>query len=265
MTRWTRLVLPAVAVLSGVAAAPVIEPGRPPLRITPQTIEIGLLYRVPPVRIEGEVPAGSQVVVVVQGEHKEETFNKKVRAGPIWISSGKVHISGAPSLFLSFSSAPVDSLAEQRALEEQALTPAAIRQKIHVDAGGAPVDEEAMRASYLDLKTKNGFYQVHNGGVEFGRGEGCEAPFSLTFEWPRKAPPGTYTVTAFELKNDQVSPIAEQQLRVMEAGFAALISEFATEKAARYGILAVVLAVLAGFGIDFLAARFFRTGRKVAH
>lgn len=261
----------AVTVLGWLAAAarsapgPVIESARQVLRITPPEIEIGLIYRVPPVQIQGEVAVGSQVVVVVRGEHKRETFNKKVRAGPIWISSGKVHISGAPSLFLSFSSAPMHSLAEQRALDAQALTPAGIRRHIHVDAGGEAVDQEALRTSYLNLKTKAGFYQVHNGGVELGRGEGPVVPFTVSFEWPRKAPPGTYTVTAFEWRDGVITPVAEQTIVVVETGFAALIAEFATEKPAQYGIVCILLAVIAGFGIDFLAAKIFRTGRRVAH
>jgi uncharacterized protein (TIGR02186 family) len=247
------------------APAPVIESARQSLRISPPQIEIGLVYRVPPVRIEGEVAAGSEIVVVVRGENKTETFNKKVRAGPIWISSGKVHISGAPSLFLSFSSAPMDSLSERRTLDEQGLTPAGIRRHIHVDAGGEVVDQEALRTSYLNLKTRAGFYQVHNGGVELGRGAGPVVPFSVRFEWPRKAPPGTYTVTAFEWKNGAITPVAEQTMAVVETGFAALIADFATEKPAQYGVVCILLAVIAGFGIDFLATKIFRTGRRVAH
>lgn len=262
--KWSPAIIGS-ALLAFPKPAPVIERGPHALRITPSEIQIGLLYKVPPIRIEGEVPAGSQVVVVVRGQHKQETFNKKVRAGPIWISSGKVHISGAPSLFLSFSSSPADSGAQRQALDEQALTPAGIRRQIHVDAGGDIVDEEALRTSYLDMKTKAGFYQVHNGGVQLGRSDGSGTPFMVLFEWPRKAPPGRYTVTTFEWRNGEVKPVAEQALVVAQTGLAALLAEFATQKPAQYGILCILLAVTAGFGIDFLAAKVFRTGRRGAH
>ena len=63
-------------------------------------------------------------MLVIRGPDKEETFNKKVRAGPIWISSGQVHITGVPSLFLSFSPAPVRSFRE-----------------LHIDLGGPVVKD----------------------------------------------------------------------------------------------------------------------------
>lgn len=254
---------PAVWALAG--PAPILERTPRTLRITPPEIQIGLLYRAPPVRIEGEVAAGSQVVVVVRGEEKEEVFNKKVRAGPIWISSGKVHISGAPSLFLCFRSASGDSGAQGRALDELALTPAGIRRQIHVHATGGPADEEALRTSYVDMKTKAGMYRMYNGGVEFGRSDAAATPFTVRFEWPRKAPPGAYTVTAYEWSHGQIRPVAEQTLEVARTGFAALLAEFATQKPAQYGVLCVLLAVIAGFGIDFLAAKIFGTGRRAAH
>ena len=51
-------------------------------------------------------------------------------------------------------------------------------------------------------------------------------------------------------------------LRVVEIGFPALVVRLAMQRPATYGLISVVIAMLAGFGIDFLAARFFK--RKVA-
>lgn len=250
-----------------VAAPPAALAGLPcgPLEVTPSLIEIGLLYRVPPIQVTGQAPPGSQVLVAVRGEGTKETYNKKVQAGPIWISSGKVHISGAPSLFLLFSSAPIDSAEAQQALAREALTPGAIKQHVHVDAGAGTVDEETLRASFITMKLKNGFYQVHNGGVNLEPARNAAAPFSLRFEWPRKASPGTYTVTAYAWNRDGIRPIASRQLHVAEAGFAAFITRAAAERPTWYGVAAIILAMIAGFGIDFLAARLFGRKQRPVH
>lgn len=263
MTTLLKAVLGIVMIAAPSAA--LAEPPGGTLEVTPSLIEIGLLYRVSPILVSGQAPLGSQVLVAVRGEDKAETYNKKVQAGPIWISSGRVHISGAPSLFLLFSSAPIDSVEAQQALAAEALTPGAIRQNIHVDAGAETVDEDALRASFLAMKLKNGFYQVHNGGVSLEPAGNGAAPFSLRFQWPRKASPGTYTVTAYAWNQDGIRPIASRQLHVAEAGFAAFITRAATEQPAYYGVAAIVLAMIAGFGIDFLAARLFGRKQRPVH
>lgn len=234
------------------------------VRVAPAAIEIGLLFRVPPIRIDGLVPAGSEVIVVVRGPQQQETFNKKVRAGPIWVSSGKVHFSGAPFLFLSFSSAPTVSVtAGDRLCEE--LSPAAIAKRLQVRMEGPPADENLMREHYLKLKTQAGVYQLHNGSVTIDRHGPSEHFFSLTFEWPRKAGAGLYTISVFRVVNGQAVRIAEQALPVRQTGLAALLFTLATGKPATYGILTIVLAALGGFGIDFLAAKIFGTEPRGTH
>jgi hypothetical protein len=52
------------------------------------------------------------------------------------------------------------------------------------------------------------------------------------------------------------------ELAVVEVGFPALIAKLARECASLYGIISVVVAMVAGFGIDFVASRIFK--RKVA-
>jgi hypothetical protein len=51
-------------------------------------------------------------------------------------------------------------------------------------------------------------------------------------------------------------------LAVVEVGFPALVARLATERASLYGIISVIIAMAAGFGIDFIASRIFK--RRVA-
>ncbi|MCP5111225.1 MAG: hypothetical protein GY953_10355, partial [bacterium] len=121
-----------------------------PLAVDPSRIEINSFYSGVPVLIEGDVMDGADVVVAIRGDTEDESFNKKVRAGPIWISSGKVHISGAPSLFLTYSGRPLTEVLDREAIEAHALDNEAIMSRLHVDAGGDEVDVDAMCRNYLD-------------------------------------------------------------------------------------------------------------------
>jgi hypothetical protein len=59
--------------------------------------------------------------------------------------------------------------------------------------------------------------------------------------------------------------VVSAPLPVVEVGLPAWLAAIATQRAAAYGVAAVLAAVLAGFGIDFLAALVFGRRRAVRH
>jgi uncharacterized protein (TIGR02186 family) len=268
MTRAGRIFLwisTLIVPVCGLPSVPGTDAGERSLKLTPELIEMDAFYSGARVQVEGAAEAGARVVVVVRGENKEETFNKKVRAGPIWINSGKVHISGTPSVFLSFSEKPVDEFLDRAVIEEHQLDRAAIKNQMQIDAGGDQVDENAMRDNYLSLKTGEGIYQVVNGGITLGTPQDSLVPYSVEFDWPKTAPPAAYEVKAYECRDGRVVLQTSAPLNVVKVGFPAEISKLAMEKASQYGVIAVIIAVMAGFGIDFLAARLFGKKRKAKH
>ncbi len=232
--------------------------------IEPERVEIKIMYSGAPVRISGTAAEGSQVVVVIRGPDKEETFNKKVRAGPIWISSGQVHVSGVPSLFLSYSPEPVRSILPPEEVERSLLDPEAIRGRMHLDAGGDEIDEDMIRTNYLTLKTDDRIYQVHD-QTEGLVPSGQSGEYALEIHWPATAPPASYEVAVYECRDQEIVAQNTGLLVVEKVGLPARLYEFAMNKAPMYGALAVLLAVMAGFGIDFLTARIFGTKPKGGH
>ena len=71
---------------------------------------------------------------------------------------------------------------------------------------------------------------------------------------PSNVPTGTYTVKVLQIKNGQVISAFSRPLPVSKAGMSARISEFANQHAAFYGLIAIALAVFAGWG----ASQIFR-------
>jgi hypothetical protein len=65
-----------------------------------------------------------------------------------------------------------------------------------------------------------------------------------------------------ECRDGKVVNKADLDLAVVEVGFPALVARLATERASLYGIISVIIAMAAGFGIDFIASRIFK--RRVA-
>lgn len=260
-----RAVAVGVLGLAGAGGAFTAETETLPLEISPERIEMGMLYSGGLVRVSGTIEAGSQVVVVVRGPEHEEAFNKKVRAGPIWISSGQVHVSGVPSLFLSFASAPVRTLLSEDVVDHEVLDVAAIQRHMVVDAGDDPVDRDVMSDNYVALKTERETYQVHEDAVELGAATDAGVPFSLEFEWPRIAQPQLYSFSAYECRDNQIMRRGSAELNVVKVGMPENIHAFAMDQSVQYGILAVLIAAIAGFGIDFVTTKLFGAKARGGH
>lgn len=223
------------------------------VRIVPDTIRIGATYSGTNLRIEGVAAPGSQVVLVARGPDTEEVFERKGRAGPIWITTGKVHVAGVPSLFIRYAAGPVERFLPRSEIEKHQLDPAAIRHQMRM----APADAEQarLREDYVTLKAAQRVYRVMDGGLRMGTPGESGVPYSVEFHWPRKAPPAVYEVRVHECRGGAVVGTGTVPLEVMETGFPAAVVRLATERAPIYGIFAIMAAVAGGFGIDFLTAR----------
>ncbi|MCP5112850.1 MAG: hypothetical protein GY953_18640, partial [bacterium] len=164
------------------------------------------------------------------------------------------------SLFLIYTAKPLSELLGRDAIEAHALDDEAIMSQLHVDAGGDEVDIDAMRRNYLDMKREARIYQTYDAAVEM-----AGSRFSVTADWPKEAPPGTYQVVAYECRDGAIVSERSASLELLSIGFPATVYALAMENAPLYGGLAVILAVCAGFFIDFLASRLFGARSKVVH
>ena len=233
--------------------------------VTPRVIEVGAFYEGVNVRVEGVAPPGSKVILTVTGSAGAETFNRKARYGPIWLTAGKVRISGAPSLFLRFSAEPVRNLLSEDSIAGKDLDEAALMKHIHLEpAHKDPALNAALQADYLALKKSDGTYNFDGPRVAMGQPETDGTPYTLAFRWPKKAPPGEYRIHAFEVRDGEVAREASVAIPVVPTGFPAWLAVFSTSRASLYGLSAVLISALAGFGIDFLTTHLFR-GKRVSH
>lgn len=251
--------LPALAVvLATVGCLNASAEVSPPvtLKLTPETIEMGAFYSGARLRMEGTAPSGSKVMVVFRGSSKDEVFNKKDRVGPIWVNVDKVHVSGPPSLFLRFSSEDVHTFLDRQAIDAYALDELSIRNRMRIRTEHGLRDPEALKAigdHYIDLKKKDGSYRRIANRVrvdEIGNGE---ARYTLEFGWPKLAQPGSYQVEVYACRDGRIVGQSGITMQLNEVGFPAFMANAAREHPYGYGLLAVILAVIAGFGIDALA------------
>ena len=241
-------------------------PAGPVCRVTPPVIQAGAFYDGAEVKVEGVAAPRSKVIVTVSGSDREERFNRQARFGPIWLNAGKVRFSGAPSLFLRFSASPLASLLAGGCARGRALDEASVTARIRIDPPFTdPRTDARLRADYVALKKSQEVYRFSDSGVVMGEAGPDGVPYSAVFRWPKRAPPATYEVRVYEIVDGAVAGEARVPLSVVRAGFPAWLAGLAENNASLHGLTAVFIAVLAGFGIDFITRHVFRGRRAAVH
>lgn len=251
--RYRRLLLVWITMSLAFTAAA----GEPALVLRPSVIEMGAFYGGTRIQIHGALAAGSQAALVIRGPEVEEMFNKRAKAGPLWINGGKVFVSGVPSLFLCFSSAPLARMLSRGELDANQLDEEAIRDQMRVRP--PDMDLAIIRANYLALKRRQGTFDVAEGAVRVAGNAAGQFSFDLNLPWPKRAPPAVYQVQLYECRDGRVTAVASGSLEVREVGFPSELARLAKERAALYGALCLLIAMVAGFGIDFLVTRLGRS------
>lgn len=228
-------------------------------RVTPELVRMGTFYGGARVHVEGVTGPDEKIVIVVRGSKATEVFNKVGRVGPIWVNTGKVSISDVPSLLLVFSSEPLSACLTRAAIDQYGLDKLAVKKQMRIES--KTLDYDRIAADFFLYKIKRGTYQLANDDIRMIPSDKDGMPYRLDFTLPRAAGPGQYQIRVLECRGGEVVRNSDLAIKVVEVGFPALIAWLATERASTYGILAVVAAMIAGFGIDFVAARLLR--RKI--
>jgi hypothetical protein len=120
------------------------------------------------------------------------------------------------------------------------------------------MDREDVRANFVILSTLEGRYREFDDGVKMESPDGDRARYWVDFLWPKKVPPGRYEVRVYECRQGSVIRQASTPLGLVEVGLPAELLSLSREHGFFYGVVAVVMALLAGFGIDFLVSRLRR-------
>jgi hypothetical protein len=249
------LTVPATVAQAAIAPEPVT------VSLTPPVVRMGTFYGGARVHVEGTAPTGAGVIVTVRGRDVTEVYRKVQRMGPIWVTTGNVSFPGVPSVLLVFSSMPLAGCLSRDDLDRQQLDATAVKRSLTIRP--RQNGEDRLADEFVKLKTLQASYRLGGGGIQTTRLDGTRERYALDFNWPKNAGPGTYMV-AINTCQPAAGAAADIQvpLQVVEVGFPAMLAGLAKERGALYGMLSIVVAMLAGLGIDFIVTRLFK--RRVA-
>ena len=103
----------------------------------------------------------------------------------------------------------------------------------------------------MKFKEASKLYGTSTGEISLKQEVGKQGYYILT-QWPYQAPPGTYTVTVYEVKDKKVIETAEASVLVEKTGIIKSLSNMAKNNGSLYGLISVIVALGAGFGVGMI-------------
>ena len=190
--------------------------------------------------IQGE--GSGDIIVVLTGPNQPVVVRRKARTAGVWLNRKELVFETAPGYYAVGVSGSLDDILDARQREANRIGLNNIKL---VPAGGITrgSDFNEYSDALLRHKVSQGLYFTEPSPVEF---IGTNL-FRVKFNFPSNVPPGIYQAVAHQVDDGKVVASGTANLVIRKTGMEARIYRTAHDSPWLYGILAVVLALMAGW------------------
>ena len=211
------------------------------IALSTQRIEIDSNFAGTSILLFGATDVAGDVVVSVRGPEEPVVVRRKRRSVGIWVNRESIAFRNVPGYYFVATSGPLEEIAPVELLDRKQLgSERVLLEAIWFDTSG---DADEFRAALHRDRERDSLYRSEPGVVEFID----ERLFRTTIDLPAHVPTGDYVVEAMLLVDSQVLSTRSAALSIEKAGFSADISTFARADEALYGVIAIALALVAGW------------------
>ncbi len=190
----------------------------------------------------GATEGKGDVVVIVRGPDRPVVVHRKSRVLGVWVNTAKMTFDRAPSFYAIASSRPLADIAPSTVLARHQMGLGNLRLALSWAKASANVAQE-WRAGLIRNHEAQGLYRVEVGRVTFLGNRLFRAGIHL----PANVHTGTYQVEVFHLQGGRVVSAQTTPLQVSKIGLQAEIYDFAYQNSALYGMIAILVALMAGW------------------
>jgi uncharacterized protein (TIGR02186 family) len=192
---------------------------------------------------DGGPPEGdTDIAVVLKGPLERIVVREKQKVAGIWMNVGRVRFRSAPSFYAVASSRPLPQLIDERiaAIYELGVD------NLQLSPGGGHPVEVLRRFEHglIDLRMRNQLFAEYPRGVEISEGVLYRARINI----PARVPVGTYTAETFLIRDGRVVAGAAREILIEKLGFEGFVARAAERWSVSYGVSAVALSLLLGWG-----------------
>ena len=189
----------------------------------------------------GATDGEGDVIVVVRGPDRPVTMHRKSRVVAIWVNTATMVFDDVPSFFAVAASKPIEEIASEAVRDRNKMD---IESLISLPpAKASPNVAEEWKQALIRNKQREGLYQARLGRVSFSG----PRLFRSDVYFPANVPTGNYQIQVYLLRDGRVISAQTTPLIIGKIGLEADIFDFAHKHAAFYGLIAIALALLAGW------------------
>lgn len=198
----------------------------------------------------GTTEGKGDVVVVVRGPESEVVVRRKARKLGIWVNDTEITFQGVPGYYAVATNRPLEAFLPERVAARHQIGVENLRFNALDDAD--PSETKAFRSALIRNKIRQNLFFAEPEYIAFLGNR----LFRTDMRFPANAPVGTYIVQVFLVEDGEVVSAEITPLVVSKVGFEAGVFHFAHRHSLAYGVLAILIAVVAGW----TASAVFRKG-----
>ena len=190
------------------------------------------------------------VIIVIRGPKKDYRINKKGKVIGIWHNQKRLKFKDTYSYY-SFFSTNQKTKSSDRIIRNLEIG----KKNIDFNMSGKVKEYEKndFKVEFTKILESKELYLTNSDKIDFLD----ETLFKVMLKFPKNISSGVYTVEIYLIDDNNLSAFQAIPIYVNQVGFSAKINNMAYQNSIIYAILAILIAVIAGWFANFAFNRFF--------
>ena len=189
---------------------------------------------------------GDDIIVIVTGPKGLVTVQKKEKILGVWVNTRKVNYINAPKYLSISSNRKIEEILNKKT---QKISEIGLNNlKIRIQPGIKVESEKEWRQALTRNMLKSNLWSINENSVYLNK----DALFRSYLELPSNVITGQFEVKILHYRNSKLVSQQINSINVSKSGISAEIYNIAQNYSTLYGIFAVFLAVLVGWGSNLI-------------
>ena len=189
---------------------------------------------------------GDDIIVIVTGPKGLVTVQKKEKIFGVWVNTKKVNYINAPKYLSISSNRKIEEILNKKT---QKISEIGLNNfNIRIQPGIKVENEKQWRQALTRNMLKSNLWSVNENSVSLNK----DALFRSFLELPSNVITGQFEVKILHYRNSKLVSQQINSINVSKSGISAEIYDIAQNYSTIYGIFAVFLAILVGWGSNLI-------------